>query len=187
MTTGAAVSFGIEALRLRSEVYEKEEKEELQDVLRRKGPGGKGGGGASFQLPPPPPGFGDPERMQWQGRRGWGPGTSLYSETGEEGYYEYDDRVQAETSVTYDSVGQGYDYGADGVGSSGQYVPAEYYDAAGYDDQTYNGSDDAYYAGSGASLQYDAPTEFEFPPGGEDGTGRSGPGRGQYDTGEDWD
>jgi Ycf66 protein N-terminus len=50
MTTGAAVSFGVEALRLRSEVYEQEEKAELKDAFRRKGPGG--GGGASLRLPP---------------------------------------------------------------------------------------------------------------------------------------
>lgn len=54
MTTGAAVSFGIEALKLRSQVFEAEEKAELQDVFRRKQspPGGAGG---AFELPPPEP------------------------------------------------------------------------------------------------------------------------------------
>lgn len=40
MTTGAAVSFGIEALRLRSQVYEQDEKVALQDAFRRKTPRG---------------------------------------------------------------------------------------------------------------------------------------------------
>jgi hypothetical protein len=38
MTTGAAVSFGIEALRLRSQMYEQDEKVALQDAFRRKSP-----------------------------------------------------------------------------------------------------------------------------------------------------
>lgn len=38
MTTGAAVSFGIEALRLRSQMYEQDEKAALQDAFRRKSP-----------------------------------------------------------------------------------------------------------------------------------------------------
>lgn len=37
MTTGAAVSFAIEALKLRAEVYEDEERIELQDVFQRRG------------------------------------------------------------------------------------------------------------------------------------------------------
>lgn len=67
MTTGAAVSFAIEALKLRSEVYEDEERIELQDVFQKK----IRNRGADFQLPPPPPGISGlrPQEEEWSNRR----------------------------------------------------------------------------------------------------------------------
>ena len=197
MTTGAAVSFGIEALRLRSEVYEQEEKAALQDVFRRKGPGGKGGGGASFQLPPPEyEGEGGPPR-EWSARRPWEGGPPAEQDP----YYGYGEQSPGEPVGAFDSAAQAYAYGQgqggpadayDGAGASGQYVEADYYDAAaggydaGYSDQPY-GSEG--YPGEEDPSAYRGPSEFEVPPGDADPPppGPGGPGRTQYGGGEDWD
>jgi len=66
MTTGAALSFAVEALRLRNEVYKQEEREALGGGVRRgadgrgnygddnsNGGNGRWGGGGPQQLPPP--------------------------------------------------------------------------------------------------------------------------------------
>jgi hypothetical protein len=174
MTTGAAVSFGVEALRLRSEVYEQEEKSALQDVFKRKGP--KGGAGAPFQqLPPPPPPF----ESRWQ------QGDQEASYYGSEQYQQ--------------PVGM---YNSDGgaASTSGQYVEADYYDpyAEGqpqqYNDEGYAPEDDQYYREDGSA----PPTQFEFPSdeqGGEErgggSGGSSGPRQGRggsgFGAGEDWE
>jgi hypothetical protein len=168
MTTGAAVSFGVEALRLRSEVYEQEEKSALQDVFKRKGPKG-GGGGASFQqLPPPPPPF----ESRWQ---------------------QDDQSASYYTSDQYQQPVGMYNDGAGGASTSGQYVEADYYDpyAEGqpqqYSDEGYAPEDGQYYREDGSA----PPTQFEFLSegvgGGEDpalGGGGSGTG---FGTGEDWE
>jgi hypothetical protein len=60
MTTGAALSFAVEALRLRNEVYEQEEREALGDAYRFRGSGGGNGRrpGNPQQLPPPEADYG---------------------------------------------------------------------------------------------------------------------------------
>ncbi|GAB4815744.1 hypothetical protein N2152v2_002790 [Parachlorella kessleri] len=62
MTTGAAVSFAVEALRLRSEHYQDEEKAQLRDIVDRNRPGGSGG--AALQLP-------EPENKSQQAQQPW--------------------------------------------------------------------------------------------------------------------
>ena len=51
MTTGAALSFAVEALRLRNQVYEKEEQSALEEAYRA---GGRTRGSQETLLPPPP-------------------------------------------------------------------------------------------------------------------------------------
>jgi len=181
MTTGAAVSFGVEALRLRSEVYEQEEKSALQDVFTRKGPkGGGGGAGSMQQLPPPPPPF--DSRWQQHGDQ---------SST----YYGSSDQYQQPVGMYSDGPGPS---GAAGI--SEQYVEANYYDpyAEGqpqqYDDEGYALEDDQYYGEDGISTT--APTILQFPAeeqdGGEGGNLRGGPRQGKgggagFGTGEDWE
>ena len=101
MTTGAAVSFAVEALRLRSEVYEQEEKASLQDVFKRKGPGGPAGpgpGGAAFQLPPPEAGARD---GPWEDARRWGGGYDDAAGMGPPGFYDYDAAAEQQRSGAY--------------------------------------------------------------------------------------
>lgn len=147
MTTGAAVSFGVEALRLRSEVYEQEEKSALQDVFKRKGPKGGGGAGSFQQLPPPPPPF----ESRWQQR-----------DDESTSYYGSSDQYQQPVGMYNDGVGP-----SSGAGIAGQYVEADYYDpyAGGqpqqYSDEGYAPEDDQYYREDGSSTT--TPTQFEFP------------------------
>ena len=178
MTTGAAVSFGVEALRLRSEVYEQEEKSALQDVFRRKGPKGGGDGGSFQQLPPPPPPF-EGANQGWASSR-WQDDQATYY--GNEQQYQQ-------------PVGMYNDVGA--ASTSGQYVEADYYDpyAEGqtqqYTDEGYAPADNQYYTEDSTT----APTQFEFPPGEGGGvdprSGGDGPRQGRggsgFGTGEDWE
>ena len=96
MTTGAAVSFAVEALRLRSEVYEQEEKASLRDVFKRKGPGGPGG--AAFQLPPPEAGARD---GPWEDARRWGGGYDDAADRGPPGFYDYEAATEQQRSSAY--------------------------------------------------------------------------------------
>jgi hypothetical protein len=178
MTTGAAVSFGVEALRLRSEVYEQEEKSALQDVFNRKGPKGGGGAGSFQQLPPPPPPF----ESRWQ-------------QQDDQSASYYGNRDQYQQPVEMYNDGPGPSSGA--VGISGQYVEADYYDpyAEGqpqqYNDEGYAPEDDQYYREDASSTT--APTQFEFPADEQEGDNprggsRQGKGGGSgFGTGEDWE
>ena len=183
MTTGAAVSFGVEALRLRSEVYQQEEKVALQDVLRRKGPKGGSDGGSFQQLPPPPPPFENPQQGWSSGRWADDQASASY----------YDPRVQDQAQP----VGM-YD-------SNGQYIEADYYDAYGdqqqypnddqqYSNEQYQQDDQQQYYNNSArgsnTRRSGGPTEFEFPSDGDvDGQPppRGRRGTTQFGTGEDWD
>ena len=112
MTTGAALSFAVEALRLRNEVYEQEEREALGEYASSSGYGGRrrgrdwsegGGGGGRWeggpppQLPPPEGGF-----VEYPGVQAWRDGAEYYDgEYGEDdgGYYYYDEGEDAEVEV----------------------------------------------------------------------------------------
>jgi Ycf66 protein N-terminus len=184
MTTGAAVSFGVEALRLRSEVYEQEEKSALQDVFKRKGPKGGGGNGSFQQLPPPP----------FEGaNQGWA-GSRWQQDDGQQTSYYSNEQQQYQQPVGM------YNDGSSGASTSSQYVEADYYDpyAEGqvqrYGDEEYAPEEDQYYREDGTT-----PTQFEFPSeqdGGEDPSRNSsiydgGPKQGRgglgFGTGEDWE
>lgn len=190
MTTGAAVSFAIEALRLRTEVYEQEEKAALQDVFRKKATGGRGAGSGygnddALRLPPPPPpGVANafpnrdnnrkysrppPPQQQQQSPVGPPPPSSYYYDDGGDDssmqYYSYTDDNE---NAQWNNDG----YGNDTASYYGSYYEqAEYYDPPVAADE--NDGD-----GYGASI--DGPVEFEFPDRREN---RSDP----YGTGEDWD
>jgi len=135
MTTGAALSFAVEALRLRNEVYEQEERNSLKDAFqkrradgRRELPPGEFGGG-----PPPPPymeenGWGmnedDGQQQRYASSSASYKDSDLY-------YSRNDERRRGEeavesTSFGYDAIGRGGDtYNA---ASSPGYIDADYYD-----------------------------------------------------------
>ncbi|KAL6778647.1 hypothetical protein ACKKBF_B15585 [Auxenochlorella protothecoides x Auxenochlorella symbiontica] len=85
MTTGAALSFGVEALRLRSAVYEKEEAAEMSDMYDRRNAGPRQAVPLA-RLPPP-----EPSRPFWEGEapRRYGDEPEAQQEVGSqgEGYY----------------------------------------------------------------------------------------------------
>lgn len=137
MTTGAALSFAVEALRLRNEVYEQEEKSALKDAFDRRGAGPADLGqarlpaGDEYYAPPPPlqrTDDYDDDEYRWPG----------YGED------ESRDAGYPGTSYGYGSIGrrqqqQGGRYSNDG------YIEADYYDpsiAAGVN--RYGNDDDEY-------------------------------------------
>ncbi|PRW58772.1 putative chloroplast RF66 [Chlorella sorokiniana] len=163
MTTGAAVSFAIEALRLRSEMYESEEKAALQDVFKRKGPGGGGAGG--FQLPPPEASQAAPwaadasaGEQAWAAAQQWQqqPAAAPAAAPGE--YYDYQQQGPAAGSAYgYDQQQQGaWDASA---AAGGLYQAAEY-EAPGADPAAAAGADYGYGYPSSSSGQ---PSELAFP------------------------
>ena len=170
MTTACAGAFAFEALKLRSEKYQLEEKAQLQDVFRRKNnPNANSTGDFMNEeyptLPPPPPPYGGGgEDPQWR----WQPPSSSSSTM-----YTSGSGSGRESDGTY-----GYTQG----GGNPYVVEADYYDAANNGDEM----DEEYYNDG----QY--PSEFEFPPSSsldrEDGYGSGGAGGGGGDDGgEDWD
>ncbi|KAL4860268.1 hypothetical protein ACK3TF_000449 [Chlorella vulgaris] len=116
LTTGAALSFAVEALRLRSEQYESEEKAALQEVSERPPPGG--GGGAAFQLPPAeqqvPPPWADGGAQQWQ-------------QQPDAGFYDYQQPASGSGFDPQQQQQQQYGSTADGQWYyGGQYQVADY-------------------------------------------------------------
>lgn len=168
MTTGAAVSFAIEALRLRSEAYEGEEKAALQDVFMRKGgPRDPGGAGSAFQLPPPDAdGSQQPWAQQegqqpWADQRQWAPAGQQQQQ--QDGYAGFD---ASQPPAWGDGAPQQWDYG------SGGYQPAEY---QAYDDGgAAGGADGGDFFGGGSSSSSSGvarpPIEFTFPASYDDGS-----------------
>eukprot|EP00890_Picochlorum_soloecismus_P004530 jgi/Picsp_1/5078/NSC_02441-R1_hypothetical chloroplast rf66 len=158
MTTGAALSFAVEALRLRNEVYEQEERNSLKDAFerrradgRRELPPGEFGGG------PPPPYM---EENGWEtdgyGGRQQRYGSSSASNKDAELYYSSnDERRRGEeavesTSFGYDAIGRGGDTYSSA--STPGYIDADYYDpdiAEG--DEYYYDAEDFYNSGRRAA------------------------------------
>lgn len=178
MTTGAAVSFAVEALRLRSEVYEGEEKAALQDVLRRKGGPDGGSAGGSFQLPPPEAaqqqqpwmaGGLDAQQQAWAEQQAWVPtGASSAQQAqqgGAYGYAPYDPLQQQPGSAWGEAPQQQWDYQ-----SGGPIQPAEYepYSDAGPAGTSDSGAD-FFAVGASGTAGTAPPTEFTFPASYEDG------------------
>ncbi|KAL4434498.1 hypothetical protein ABPG75_000939 [Micractinium tetrahymenae] len=193
MTTGAAVSFAIEALRLRSEVYEEEEKAALQDVFRRKGGPDGGSTGGGFQLPPPEaaqqqPWMGGTEQQQqqpWAQQQAWAAtgATSVAQQQQQQqqqgagyGYTPYDPMQQP--PAWGDAGPQQWDFQ-----SGGPVQPAEY--------EPYSDAGPAGSSGSGGFYAADSsgnglggaapPTEFTFPASYDDAGAAA-----QQDGGSSW-
>ncbi|KAL4418941.1 hypothetical protein ABPG77_009121 [Micractinium sp. CCAP 211/92] len=169
MTTGAAVSFAVEALRLRNEVYEGEEKAALQDVLRRNGGPDGGSTGGSFQLPPPeaaqqPWTASSPDQQQqpWADQQAWVPsGTQQPQQGGAYGYSPYDSMQQQQQPAAWgDTAPQQWDYQSGGPIQPAEYEPYSDAGAAGADFFSIGSS------GTGGAAP---PSEFTFPASYEDG------------------
>ena len=144
MTTGAALSFAVEALRLRNEVFEQEERDALGGYRfdrpggeRRGGyrdgdggqNGGNGGNGGRWdrppQLPPGGPGYYEYEREQfdfYDGNEEYDDSTYYYRDEGVDGVEDdvrvYDTTIGEEVEETTASTAS-YGFGSIGVGSSG--------------------------------------------------------------------
>lgn len=184
MTTGAAVSFGIEALRLRSQVYEQDEKAALQDAFRRKGrPGSGGPKDEGLRLPPPEPPFFEEGRWMSEDRwvdRGREPEVEGYTK-----YYSTSESRRSRAGPVSTFQEEGY---VDG--RSGQYVEADYYESPSYRDEDYGddpdgeGGMEAYYRASEQppAASNEREDYREFP---ETRWNRGD--ASQYGTGEDWD
>jgi hypothetical protein len=213
MTTGAAVSFAVEALKLRSEVYEEEERAELQDAFQRRYAGPGGGGGRELRLPPPPPGRpfdGEAgEQSDWSAERRWdeqnraSSGGEFYDYNYDQGgaqqfgddyvysYAEEDERSQElyGGNAGYTRRGdQGVYEPRDSGGGGDYYVEAEYDASA---NEEYKNDAFAYRDGDGAISGVSfgdgsaKPGQVEFPP--RYGPGGNGDIREPFDAGEDWD
>jgi hypothetical protein len=172
MTTAAGLSFAVEALRLRSELYDVEERAELENAARRRGPGGPGGTGAAFQLPPPEAGAAPPR---------WGGGAEYADEA--PGFYDYGAAEEAPPPPAYSAAAAGersyYDGGAAPAGPP--YFEANYYDAAAGGEGFYYEDDDA----AGGAAEEGGGGEVQFPPRGDSAGGGGAPLR-PYDDSEDW-
>jgi hypothetical protein len=172
MTTAAGLSFAVEALRLRSELYDVEERAELESAARRRGPGGPGGAGAAFQLPPPEASAAPPR---------WGGGAEYADEA--PGFYEYGAAEEAPPPPAYSAAAAGersyYDGGAAPAGPP--YFEANYYDAAAGGEGFYYEDDDA----AGGAAEEGGGGEVQFPPRGDSAGGGGAPLR-PYDDSEDW-
>ena len=113
MTTGAALSFAVEALRLRNQVYEKEEQNALQDAYRA---GGRMRGSQEPMLPPPMMMMDDEVSGRYSTNFSISRdaddvmvydttiGDVLYGEQDDDYVYE-DDEDQGPTSYGFDSIG----------------------------------------------------------------------------------
>ena len=108
MTTGAALSFAVEALRLRNEVYEQDEEKALRDAMRR-GAGTPRQQSETLLPPPPPPRQGYEEYS--------------YSVDDDEGVYDY----SRASSYGFGSIGRRDAVYTD---ADGGYIDADYYDAS---------------------------------------------------------
>lgn len=159
MTTGAALSFAVEALRLRNEVYEQEERNSLKDAFqRRRADGRRELPPGEFGGPPPPPYMeesgwemnDDDGQQQRYASSVSGIETEVYY-SGNSGRRRGEETVES-TSFGYDAIGRGGDV-YDSASSPG-YIDADYYDpdiAEG--DEYYYDAEEFYNSGKRAATQ----------------------------------
>ena len=142
MTTGAALSFAVEALRLRSELYKQEEREALSGGYRRNaessgryeddnGNGGNGGngrwsGGGPQQLPPPEGAYYPGQEFEYydvyDGNDGYD--DSTYYDRGEENVRVYETTIGEEEDGQVDA-GDGFGFGSIGYARPYRDLPGD--------------------------------------------------------------
>ena len=139
MTTGAALSFAVEALRLRSELYENEEKAALQNTYNG-GPPPSSSPKGGFQLPAA-------DSNEWQQQQ------QQQQDNNSSDFY----RQQQQPAYYYSAAG-GEQQQQRQQGDDGGYVEADYYYPS--EDGVYEDDND---------IDSQGPTELRFPDAGGDG------------------